>query len=123
MIGFLFLCKYICNVVNNKNNIFLFLFLGSTVTQKIILTPDNFSKITTNHKQKSDLILPVAPLVSSTSEVNTPLSLSASEIDLQKSRCNSSNTLQYTQVIILYDFVCIKYKVTSLKSYKCGISI
>lgn len=73
--------------------------LASTASQKIILTPDQFSRITKLHKQKHvDLVIPAAPLVSSTSEVNTRLTYPTVEIDLTKSRCNSSSTLQYNQV-------------------------
>lgn len=70
--------------------------------KKIILTPDQFSKITKLHKQKkTNLVIPAAPLVtSSTSEVNNRLLLPPIEIDLKNSRCNPS-TLQYNQVLHL----------------------
>ncbi|XP_025409673.1 cyclic AMP-dependent transcription factor ATF-6 alpha isoform X2 [Sipha flava] len=72
----------------------------SFVPRKIILTPDQFSKITKLQKQKqADLRISTVPLVSSTSsEVNTRLSLPVVEVDPIKSRCNSSTTLQYNQI-------------------------
>jgi len=67
----------------------------ASFAQKIILTQDEFSKLTKTHKQKQ--AKPAVPPVTSTPEVNTRLSLSAVEVDLNKSRCNSAN-LQYNQV-------------------------
>ncbi|XP_060849323.1 cyclic AMP-dependent transcription factor ATF-6 alpha isoform X2 [Rhopalosiphum padi] len=72
---------------------------ASTLPRKIILTPDQFSKITKLQKQKQiDLNIPTAiPLVSSTSEVNTQLTLPIVDIDSAKSK-NSTTTLQYNQL-------------------------
>ncbi|XP_025190465.1 cyclic AMP-dependent transcription factor ATF-6 alpha isoform X2 [Melanaphis sacchari] len=72
---------------------------ASTLPRKIILTQDQFSKITKLQKQKQiDLNIPTAtPLVSSTSEVNTQLTLPVVEIDSAKSK-NSTTTLQYNQL-------------------------
>lgn len=74
-------------------------FLASKFPRKIILTPDQFSKITNIQKQKqTDLVIPSASIVTSTSEVNTRFTLPTVEIDLSKSKCNPSTTLQYNQV-------------------------
>lgn len=76
----------------------MLIFLAPTVKRKIILTPDQFSKITKLHKQKqTNLVIPTVPIVTSTSEINTRLSMSAVEIDTKKSRY-SPTTLQYNQV-------------------------
>lgn len=77
--------------------LWVFTFLA-TLPRKIILTPDQFSKITNLQNQRqADLNIPAAiPLVTSTSEVNTQLSLPAVEIDFAKSK--TSATLQYNQV-------------------------
>lgn len=70
---------------------------ASNFPRKIILTPDQFSKITKLQKKKQRLTaIPIVPLVSSTSEVNTQLTLPV-EIDLAKSK-NSTTTLQYNQL-------------------------
>lgn len=71
------------------------MYLAPAFAKKIILTQDEFSKLTKTHKQKQ--INLAIPPVTSTPEGNTRLSLSAVEIDLNKSRCNSA-TLQYNQV-------------------------
>jgi len=77
----------------------IFKFVAKTFPRKIILTPDQFSKITKFQKQKQvDLSVPAAvPIVTSTTEINTQKKLPAVEIDLAKSR-NSTTTLQYNQV-------------------------
>lgn len=72
---------------------------ASTIPRKIILTPDQFSRITKLHKQKQvDLVTPTSPLVTSTSEINSRLTFPSVKIDLTKSRCNSSTTLEYNQI-------------------------
>lgn len=77
----------------------MFICLASKFPRKIILTPDQFSKITKIQKQnQTDVILPVSSIVTSTSEVNTQFTLPTVEIDLTKSRHNPSTTLQYNQV-------------------------
>jgi len=78
----------------------IFKFLAKTFPRKIILTSDQFSKITNFQKQKQvDLNVPAAiPLVTSTTEVNTQLTLPAVEIDIAKSKNYSTTTLQYNQV-------------------------
>lgn len=66
--------------------------------KKIILTPDQFSKITKLNKQKkTNLVIPAAPLITSTTEVNGRLLLPPIEIDVKNSGSNPS-TLQYNQV-------------------------
>lgn len=75
----------------------IFKFLAKTFPRKIILTSDQFSKITKFQKQVDLNIPTTVPLVTSTAEVNTQLTLPAVEIDLQKSK-NSTTTLQYNQV-------------------------
>ncbi|XP_015368422.1 PREDICTED: cyclic AMP-dependent transcription factor ATF-6 alpha-like [Diuraphis noxia] len=71
---------------------------AKTFPQKIILTPDQFSKITKLQKQKHvDLSVPSSiPIVKSTAEVNKK-TLPAVEIDLAKPK-NSTTTLQYNQL-------------------------
>lgn len=63
----------------------------------MLLTPEQFSKMTKLYKQKpSDLVIPAS--VRSKPELNNQLSLPNVEIDLTKSRCNSSVFLPYNQV-------------------------
>jgi len=75
----------------------IFKYLATTLPRKIILTPDQFSKITKMQKQAYINKSAAVPLVTSTSDVNSQLSLSTVEIDLAKSK-NCSTTLQYNQV-------------------------
>lgn len=77
---------------------YFFFFLVSTGMRKIILTPDQFSKITKlNRQKKTNLVIPTAPLITNTTEVNDRLLLPPIKIDLGNSGCNPS-TLQYNQV-------------------------
>lgn len=74
------------------------MYLVPSCVQKIILTQDEFSKLIKTQKQKqTNLVIPAEPPLCIKPEVNTQLSLSGIEIDLNKSRCNST-TLQYNQV-------------------------
>ncbi|XP_022169788.1 cyclic AMP-dependent transcription factor ATF-6 alpha isoform X1 [Myzus persicae] len=83
----------------NQSSVAISKSFAKTFPRKIILTPDQFSKITKFRKQRQvDLNMPAAvPLVTSTTEVNTQLTLPAVEIDLAKSK-NSTTTLQYNQL-------------------------
>lgn len=66
----------------------------------MLLTPEQFSKITKLYKQNpSDLIIPAS--VRSTSELNNQLPLPKVKIDLTKPRCNTSVFLPYNQVYYL----------------------
>lgn len=85
--------------IRKINIIFIVYFLVSKFPRTIILTKDQFSKITKIKKQKlTDLVIPATSVVTSTSEVNTQLTFPSVEIDQTKSRCNPSTTLQYNQV-------------------------
>lgn len=76
----------------------MLILLAPSAKRKIILTPDQFSKITKLHKQKqANLVIPTVPIVPSTSEINTRLSMSTVEIDTTRSRYSPTN-LQYNQV-------------------------
>lgn len=75
----------------------IFKLLAKTFPRKIILTPDQFSKITKFQKQVDLSVPATVPIVTSTTEVNTQKKLPTVEIDLAKSK-NSTTTLQYNQV-------------------------
>ncbi|KAL5233383.1 hypothetical protein ACI65C_000793 [Semiaphis heraclei] len=70
---------------------------AKTFPRKIILTPDQFSKITKFQKQVDLSVPATVPIVTSTTEVNTQKKLPTVEIDLAKSK-NSTTTLQYNQL-------------------------
>ncbi|XP_050424739.1 cyclic AMP-dependent transcription factor ATF-6 alpha isoform X2 [Adelges cooleyi] len=71
----------------------------SSVSQKIMLTPDQFSKITKMHKEikvQPESAIPTAPLVTSTSDISSRLSIP--RVDLTTTRSHSPTTLQYNQI-------------------------